>query len=103
MTTSVSIEEPQLENKKHLLPYLIALFFASLWKVTAVWIAVAMLAPHLGITWLMVLVAMWALHHLRPLNYKAAVRALNRMNRDVKPSPGMVRADEELLRKRAAL
>ena len=102
MATPVTIEDPELLPRA-LLPYIIALLFAVLTKITVVWIAIAILAPQFGITWLMVLVALWALAYIRPVDYKRIIRSVNRLSAGQKPTLIVAKADAELLRKRAAL
>lgn len=96
---AVTINEPKLD------PLAVPGFYAAKlisWvvKTSWVWLAIFILAPQLGITWLMVLVGIFALHCLQPTDRRLLIAALNRSVETRKRNT--TASDNAALRARAA-
>ena len=100
--TPVTIVEPKIESGEHLTAFLSGIFLLAL-RTTIVWGAIAILAGGLGITWIMVLIGLYALRVALPVDQRLFMSAIKTAVAEGVERRNATRlSDAELLRQRAA-
>lgn len=72
----VIISEPKLKSFGQILQFWFAVAIVFQLRTAVVWGALAIFLPQLGITWLMVMVALYVIRHLVPTDLKAVIKGI---------------------------